>query len=244
MVTKNYDHLPIDQRPRHEVEGQSCRCNQAGCPVCNVPRNPLLPESDYILAKLCVAILPRSSLSSELPDREDLDELCFLRELAELCYVSERHDLGQIFFEYFCIDPRGPLLAPLIDRYPMAEDIIAETLESIYSDIVADPETHEPRGAAEFGIGDQPKPINSPHPFDPHASILERVFRSVFPAAVVEAEFDTDGDVWRMHVDAEVWEFPITSDDDALEFTHKLHYHDGKTSIERLTFPFPTDWKV
>lgn len=170
MVTKNYDHLPIDQRPRHEVEGQSCRCNQAGCPVCNVPRNPLLPESDYILAKLCVAILPRSSLSSELPDREDLDELCFLRELAELCYVSERHDLGQIFFEYFCIDPRGPLLAPLIDRYPMAEDIIAETLESIYSDIVADPETHEPRGAAEFGIGDQPKPINSPHPFDPHAS--------------------------------------------------------------------------
>lgn len=56
-ATAQYDHLPIEQRPRHEVEGQACRCNQPGCPVCNVVQSPvgrqhfLLQVMDEIAAR-------------------------------------------------------------------------------------------------------------------------------------------------------------------------------------------------
>lgn len=117
--------------------------------------NDLLPTSEYVLLKLTRTLMP-SDPNSALPD---LREMYFLRELISLRLDSDA-DIARLFFEYFCLDRPQAILEPLLRKY-YCWDLVSETLESTYSDVIANQETGEPMRAHEFGIGDPPKPQRS-----------------------------------------------------------------------------------
>lgn len=86
---------------------------------------------------------------------------------------------------------------------------------------------------------------------DPKVSdmIVERIFRSIYPRAVLEVSYDRDEEQWIVKLDDGKDPFicQVGSDDDDFRFTRDIPMQgrDGIVMIpEHVRFPFPTDWEA
>lgn len=83
--------------------------------------------------------------------------------------------------------------------------------------------------------------------------IVERVFAAIYPGIPIDARCDED-EVWRVRVgdQPQVFKMEIGSDDDWFDFVRRhpeadaIQKQTGRRCnlLERVIFPFPSDWPV